>query len=377
MSSPRHSSDGPIGPKRRRKIARRSVLGGAAVFLGGWFAGWKWPFGANEQSSKPVPVTPPTQAPEPLPASEEPVRFSVIADTGIDRINKNAAASTSFAAIGMSGADFGLHLGDLAYSTDEGIEQEFADFVHEHAGAALPWALIPGNHEGLDPNYGGSQGDMAKFAKFCEPMPEGITGNYPYDYYFDREQVRIIMISPNVKNPNGLLTYADGTPEQQQLGQWIDEAKAVGKFVIVGEHEPFLTIGEHRHTPDNQSVPALAEFQIKKGVDVVIAGHDHNVSRSHLLTGSVTDQKSPEVVDESGDFTYGQGTVFVVLGTGGHEVRDIGKVTEIWAMGSGTNSPDGITFAYGEFEVTGDVIRYQLRPTSGPAVADAFTITKR
>ncbi len=377
MSDPRHSDDASAEPRKRGKIARRSVLGGLLVFGGGWFVGWKWPFwGSDPQPVEPSePSATPTEDPTDPPS--EPVRFAVVADTGMDSTNNNTAASTTFSAIGASGVAFGLHLGDLAYSTEPGVEQEFADFVHEHAGQEFEWAMIPGNHEGLDPDYGGPEGNMALFAEYCAPTPDGIVGNYPYDYYFDRDFVRFIMISPNIENPDGLLTYENGTPEQEQLGAWIAEAKAADRFVIVGEHEPYLTIGEHRHTPDNLSSPELAAFEIAQGVDVVMAGHDHNISRSHQLTGTVEDQKSPVVVNDTGDFTRGEGTVFLVIGTGGHDVRSIGTVHDLWAMGSGTNSPEGVTFAYGEFEVTEDVIRYQLRPTSGPAVTDAFTITKR
>lgn len=371
------------GSVRRKNATLAVALSIVVLSVGGGLLAWSIEQGravpvptATAPAPSPLPSTPATPEPEPEPPVTTDT-IAVIADTGTDDVNGNDAASASFEAIGKSGADFGLNLGDLAYVDDPGVEKKYCNFVHEFAGSELPWAMIPGNHEGLEEKYGGPRGDMALFAELCGPVPSGIVGNYPYDYFFDREHVRIIMISPNVANPDGKLSYADGTSEQAQLGVWIEEAQAAGKFVIVGQHEPFLTVGEHRKTPDNQSTPELASFEIAMGVDVVIAGHDHNVSRSHLLSGKVTSQASPTIVDDDGDFTRGAGTVFVVLGTGGHEARAIEKGNPLWAMVSGTNSRDGVSYGFGEFVVSADSIEYVFHSVRGPVKPDSFTVTKR
>ena len=306
------------------------------------------------------------------------VKFAAVGDIGTDSENGSTAASSMLKGLGANNYSFALNLGDLGYNNNAGVEQNYCTFLKNNAGSSLPWLMVPGNHEGTDPTYGGPEGDYKKYVAYCagSTPPAGVVGNYPYDYYVDRGNVRIIMLSPNISNPAGKLTYRNGTAEQATLGTWIQGAKSAGKFVVVGAHEPYLTIGEHRLTTDNLADPQFAAFLVAQRVDLSLSGHDHNISRAYQLGGSVTSQTSPAVVDRDGSFVSGAGTVFAVLGTGGHSPRTIGSLGSIWAMGSGTNSPGGISFGFGEITVSGNTLTYQLRTTSGPKLTDSFTINR-
>ncbi|HQH91505.1 MAG TPA: metallophosphoesterase [Dermatophilaceae bacterium] len=316
-----------------------------------------------------------TCATTPPPAS---VKFAAVGDIGTDSENGSTAASSMLKGLGANGYNFALNLGDLGYNNNPGVEQNYCTFLKNNAGSSLQWLMVPGNHEGTDPTYGGPEGDYRKYVAYCagSTPPAGVVGNYPYDYYVDRGNVRIIMLSPNISNPTGKLTYRNGTAEQAKLGTWIKGAKSAGKFVVVGAHEPYLTIGAHRLTPNNLADPQFAAFLVTQGVDLSLSGHDHNISRAYQIGGPVTSQTSPTVVDRDGSFVSGAGTVFAVLGTGGHSPREIGSLGSIWAMGSGTNSPGGISFGFGEITVSGNTLTYQLRTVSGPKLTDVFTIIR-
>ena len=190
-----------------------------------------------------------TCATTPPPAS---VKFAAVGDIGTDSENGSTAASSMLKGLGANGYNFALNLGDLGYNNNPGVEQNYCTFLKNNAGSSLQWLMVPGNHEGTDPTYGGPEGDYRKYVAYCagSTPPAGVVGNYPYDYYVDRGNVRIIMLSPNISNPTGKLTYRNGTAEQAKLGTWIKGAKSAGKFVVVGAHEPYLTIGAHRLTPN-------------------------------------------------------------------------------------------------------------------------------
>lgn len=92
---------------------------------------------------------------------------------------------------------------------------------------------------------------------------------------------------------SGTRTYARGTPEREQLKDWVDEAKSAGRWVIVSMHMPCLTVKAHGCASD----PTITDMLIGKAVDLILSGHDHNYSRSHQLTGTAA---APVVVDRDG-----------------------------------------------------------------------------
>jgi hypothetical protein len=55
-------------------------------------------------------------------------------------------------------------------------------------------------------------------------------------------------------------------------------------------------------------------------VDLVVQGHDHNYSRSHQIT------QLAKVVDSDNAYAKGRGTVFAVVGNGGHKPREITRL---------------------------------------------------
>ena len=290
---------------------------------------------------------------EKAPPVTDPLRIAVTADNGLD-----ATASTLFSSIGRSGAAATFVLGDLAYVA--GREADYCRMVTDRVNA--PTEIVAGNHEG-DVDLDGSLPTYTR----CLPGRLGEVGTYGRDYYVDRGPARVILISPAIPLGGVTKTYRDGTPEQAWLTAAIRGAHAAGRWPVVGMHAGCFTLGVHGCA----STPELTDLLIREEVPLVLQGHDHVYARTQQLTGTVA---APRVVDRDGSFARTAGTVFVVIGNGGHNPRTVAPLTPLWASASGTNSTGGITFGYGRIDIAGGVLSWRLVRTSGGSLADSFTI---
>lgn len=301
-------------------------------------------------------LVPRTPAPEPTPTPTTPTadgvtRIALTADTGME-----ASGAAVMAAIGSSQARWVGILGDLAYQPGDGIEGRWCDWVR--ARVSQPVSLVPGNHEAQD-----GDGQYSRFAA-CLPDRLGVTGDYATGhYYLDDGPVRVIMTSPGITLPQGTRTYGKGTPEREQVKDWIDEAKAKGQWVIVGMHMPCLTNGAHGCSSDS----TFTDMLLGKKVDLIVAGHDHNYGRSHQIAGTVA---APTIVDRDGTFTAGAGSVLAIVGNGGHNPRAASS-GGIWAVTSG-----GTSAGYALVEATSERLTFTERGIVGPALTDTITITR-
>ena len=293
----------------------------------------------------------PTPTPTSTPVADGVTRIAVTADTGME-----ASGAAVMSAIGSSQARWVGVLGDLAYQPGDGIEARWCDWVK--ARVSQPVSLVPGNHEAQD-----GDGVFGKFAN-CLPDRLGVQGDYATGhYYLDDGPVRVIMTSPGIKLPQGTRTYAKGTPEREQVKDWIDAAKAQGRWVIVGMHMPCLTNGAHGCSSD----ASYTDMLLGKKVDLVVAGHDHNYGRSHQVTGTVA---APVVVDRDGSFKANAGSVLVIVGNGGHNPRAAAS-GGLWAVTS-----NGVSAGFGLVEATASTLTFTERGVVGPALSDSITITR-
>ncbi len=283
-----------------------------------------------------------------------------VGDTGME-----PAALTVFAGMGRAKPTMALLLGDLSYVRQE---EAYCRAVNDRVDA--PVAFVPGNHEADDPADGGDDGDIAAYSA-CLPDRLGASGDYPYDYVLDNGPVRVVMISPGIVLKRGTRTYGDGTPEQAWLTGVIRDAKAAGRWVVVGMHKPCLSPGQYGCSSD----PDLTDLLLRERVDVVLAGHEHVYARSHQLTGTAA---AARVSDADGRFAAGAGTVFATLGNGGHNPRVVGTPGRLWAATSGSDSTGGADVGYAQLDVTASRLEFSQVATSGPhagTVRDRFTIT--
>lgn len=283
--------------------------------------------------------------------------LAVVGDTGMD---PNASAVLT----GMARAKSSLIVGDLSYADTAGIEAQYCSWAKARvAGGAQ---ILPGNHE--------AQSGDGVFSAYAACLPDlwSVSGSYAQGHWYaDRGNVRLIGIAPNIVLPSGTRTYARGTPEREELKDWIDAGKAAGKWVVVAMHMPCLTVGVHGCASD----PTITDMLLGKSVDLILSGHDHNYSRSHQISGTAA---APVVVDRDGSFVAGAGTVFVTVGAGGHNPRTVVSPLPAWAAtASGTNSPGGIAYGHMEITATASTLTARYVADAGNrSYADAFAVTR-
>jgi hypothetical protein len=241
------------------------------------------------------------------PAQSTTFSFTAQGDIGADAVDTNAV----MAAIRDSGSVFSIALGDMSYNEVE-PESAWCDYIKSYVGAAFPFQLISGNHE----EDGAPHGHINNYAG-CLPDRMGSTGTYAVEYYFDYNNLRVILIAPDL-TINGI--YYDyntvGSARYDWVRDRIREAKAAGKWVVVGMHKNCITTG----VKDCAVGENLMDLLIAEGTDLVLHAHDHTYQRSKQLICADAGVFIPGcVVDGGGDnfYTRGAGTVFVITGAAG------------------------------------------------------------
>ncbi|MGO4691631.1 PKD domain-containing protein [Glaciibacter sp. 2TAF33] len=292
-----------------------------------------------------------------------------------------AATSSTTAVLSQiagSGSDLHLAVGDFSYGAPGG-EQAWCDFVTQKVGVGFPFELVSGNHES-----NGTNGAINDFSACMPNQLPGVAGTYGRQYYVDVPQqqplVRFIMISPGLTFPDGVWSYAAGTPRYQWTSAAIDDARAAGvPWVVVGMHKPCLSVGIY----SCDSGADLANLLVNKRVDLVVSGHEHLYARSKQLAlgGSCAalvpgSYNAGCVRDGDSDLGKGAGTVFAIAGTGGQVLRDVNTSdpeAPYFASYSGSN----LNPANGNLDVraTPTALNARFTPVAGGSFTDAFTIT--
>jgi hypothetical protein len=299
----------------------------------------------------------------------KPFSFAAVGDFGM-----TADTDKVLRKIGESDTNFTLALGDLSYAGN-GSEAAWCDFVRQRVGESYPFELLAGNHDDGD-----GDGNILEYRK-CLPDKIGtIVGDYGIEYYFDYgELARFILISPDINNVG--FAYTKGMSHYDWVAGAIDDARKDGlRWIVLGMHKNCTSI-ETKSCEIGEDVLNLA---VDKKVDLVLQGHEHTYSRTKQLSLSPECPSIPIntvsqgcIAGEGSDLTKGAGTIIVVDGTGGKEMRPIAlDDSEIgyYQTWNGTNV--GNSFGFMKFDVSDTQLRGEFVPTSG-VYSDSFTISAR
>ncbi len=305
---------------------------------------------------------------------EATVRFTAAGDYGT-----TSATNAVLDRIASESPDLNLALGDLSYGAT-GQEQAWCDLVTSRVEPGFPFELLSGNHES-----NGLNGNINDFSACLPNQMPGLVGTYGRQWYVDvpREAplVRFIMISPALTFPDGVWSYAQGTPRYNWTAAAIDGARTADvPWVVVGMHKPCLSLGQYTC----EIGADLANMLMAKKVDLVLSGHEHGYQRtkqlglrqgcSALVPGTFN---ASCVADSDGDMLRGQGTVFATVGTGGTPLRDMNasdsEAGYFGAWSALNNNP-----SYGVLSVTAtsDQFDAHFAPAGTGTFADAFTIRR-
>src|SRR5262245_9639537 len=224
----------------------------------------------------------------------------------------------NWAAIGASGADFAIALGDFLYSsvtTEQSWCSQFKASINNVE-------ILVGNHETTEQNGTVSAPTGASILKYIQNCPFTLgsyTGSYGFQYYFDYPTVnpyaRFILVEPAIWNGTGVaseVSYANGTATQAWVGNTIDSARTQGiPWIIVGMHKVCISTGDE----PCEIGQSFMRFLIYKKVDLILQGHDHNYQRSKQLTCATRDFYDSSCVSNNGSkgiYAKGQGSIFLI-----------------------------------------------------------------
>lgn len=296
--------------------------------------------------------------------------------TAAGDLNSTAGADLVLTGIGQEKSDFTLALGDLGYGGN-GKETTWCDFVKARVGSEHPFELIAGNHDD-----GSVDGNITEYAKCLPDRIGNITGNYGTEYYFDfGNMARFIMISPDI-NTYGF-DYSEGDSGGTHL-QWVIDAVKDARsknidWIVVGMHKNCITVGEKTCEIGADLLNNLVDLK----VDLVLQGHEHAYFRSKQLAlnpdtcpAMVVNEFNQSCIAKDGDkLQKGAGTIIVISGAGGAELRDVNlQDPEIGYFSSLNGKNVGNSHGYSLFDVREKTIKASFVPVDG-SFTDSFSIT--
>lgn len=224
--------------------------------------------------------------------STKPIRFIALGDSGSGGSDQYALRDQ----MDTVPFDLMLHVGDIAY--DSGTIEQFEEHVFDVYADLfknIPFFPVAGNHEYETDN-------AAPYRAVFNLPSYGGENYYSYDY--------------------GRVHFAAIDTEQDYASQiaWLDQDLAASKapWKIVYMHKPVYSSGDHK---SDMKLRALLEPVVQKhGVQLVLAGHDHDYERM-----------KPQ-----------HGVYYFVTGGGGRGTRPV-KASDFTAFSS-----EVIEFLYGE-----------------------------
>lgn len=167
--------------------------------------------------------------------------------------------------------DFILSAGDQIDATSNGNQQEieYAGFLSAEVLSSLPIATTIGNHDSRFANY---KNHFNTPNAYTEEEGASPAGN---DYYYTYGNVLFIMLNTNNYN----------VASHEALIKKAVEENAGKKWRIVTFHQDIYGSGKDHSASDGMILRTqLTTLLDKYDIDVVLQGHDHTYSRSHLLT---------------------------------------------------------------------------------------------
>ena len=197
-----------------------------------------------------------------------------------------------------------IHVGDLAYFAGT-FDQFETNYFTPNAPlmSRVPFFATPGNHEYLTDN---AAPFLAGHVAAVCGVPSQDTGRY---YSFDWGDAHFASIDSN------LLSTPDASA---RMLAWLDaDLAATGKYwkIVFMHHPPYPTgfhLGDALCVQVQQNVTPIVE---NRGVQLVLAGHEHGYERSWPLLG--------------GQQVYsGPSTTYVITGGGGGAMETVGSLPQ-------------------------------------------------
>ena len=268
----------------------------------------------------------------------------------------------------ISDADvkFMVHTGDVVeYSKYQSYWDNMLDANFKYL-SKIPVMAISGNHETTYKN-----GSNETFNRFDYKIPVQANTKLGFYYSFSYGNVKFIMLNTNELN-GSRLTNAQYSWLENELQNKTE------KWTVVTMHNPMYSVGKWGSDNTKNGIALALAVQLKglfadNGVDVVLQGHDHMVSRTYPLNakGEATKEKTEKI----GGIEYikdPSGVIYVMNGPAGDQAKGESSIYKhdeslyAYAMASKISS-------WAEFEVEGDTLTVTVKTAQSGTATDELS----
>lgn len=212
--------------------------------------------------------------------------------------------------------DFIVHSGDVVQHSK--YEYEWEQMLNRNFQylSKIPVMAISGNHE----NEYNPHGYSETFKHFHNKIPTQDSTVQGYFYSFTYGNAKFIMLNTNKAGVTKL--------ETEQYNWLVEELKNnTATWTIVVMHNPMYSIGKYGSDPSRNSICLALRAQLgglfaQYGVDLVLQGHDHTISRTYPMNAS--NQPTSETFKEEGGVAYSvdpAGVIYLMNGPAGNQAR--------------------------------------------------------
>lgn len=256
--------------------------------------------------------------------------------------------------------NFLVHTGDMVESSKH--EQEWKAMLDGNFGylSKIPVMAISGNHETTYKN-----GSNETFKHFNNKIPTQESTTKGYFYSFVYGNAKFIMLNTNDLTANKL--------KDEQYNWLVNELKNnTATWTIVAMHNPIYSVGKYGAASSSNQICLALRSQLQSlfvqyGVDIVLQGHDHTVTRTYPINANGVPQTEIfEQVDGVNYTVNPKGVLYLMNGTSGGQTRAPYAIDESlykYAQSS-TNS------MWAEFAVNGNTMIVTVKAYNGTEIKE-------
>lgn len=212
-------------------------------------------------------------------------------------------------------SDFALHTGDVVQHAQYEYEwREMLDGNYETV-MSMPIMAISGNHETTYANT-----TYQTYNHFNNNIPEQSSTANGYYYSFVYNDVKFIMLNTNDLVGNKI--------KDEQYNWLISELQSnTCRWTVVAMHNPMYSVGKYGSNEEKNAIALALREQLgdvfyEYGVDFVLQGHDHTISRTYPI--GKDGAANPETTVEENGVSYivdPDGVIYAMNGPAGTQQR--------------------------------------------------------
>jgi len=253
-------------------------------------------------------------------------------------------------------ADFILHTGDVVQNSK--YEQEWTEMLDDNFEylSRIPVMALSGNHE---TTYN-TRGIAETYKHFNNCIPAQTSTNLGYFFSFIYGDVKFIMLNTNDLTQNKL--------KAEQYDWLVNELETnTCKWTVVALHNPLYSAGRYGSDSSKNAIALALQQQLRGlfaqyGVDIVLQGHDHVISKTYPIDGNGIAQS--EVIENIDGVEYSvdpSGVIYVMNGPAGSQTR-VPYVTNDtrYAYAEGSQAA-----SWAEFSFEGDILTVTVKYHDG------------